>query len=136
MNGRTEEQRTKQNEQKAEWIQDTNTGQQIWDNDYKTTGSTGWILRLQEQCHESSQDIAGSYYALKGYSASGQGGSSWSSPLRSDSSRDDQAWEAGPGRAEAQWRPRVSELRAKGLFDYHSHEIAAEAARREARGPS
>jgi hypothetical protein len=33
------------------------------------------------------------------------------------------------GRAEAQWRPRVSKLRVKGLPDYHSNEIAAEAAR-------
>ncbi len=78
-----------QNKQKAEWIQD---------NKYKTTGqcSTGLTLRLQGQCHESSWDIAGSYYALKGHSASGQGGSSWSSPLRSDGSQDDQVEEAGP----------------------------------------
>ncbi len=40
------------------------------------------------------------------------------------------------GRAAAQLRPRVSKLRAKGLSDYHSNEIAAEAARREARGLS
>ncbi len=33
-------------------------------------------------------------------------------------------------------RPRVSKLRAKGLSDDHSNEIAVEAARREARGPS
>ncbi len=33
---------------------------------------------------------------LKGYSPSSQGGSSWSSPLRSDGSRDDQVGEAGP----------------------------------------
>ncbi len=33
---------------------------------------------------------------LKGHSASGQGGSAWSSPLRLDGSRDDQAGEAGP----------------------------------------
>ncbi len=45
------------------------------DNEYKTTGqcSTGRILWLQGQCHESSQDITGSY-------------GSW----------DDQAGEAGP----------------------------------------
>jgi hypothetical protein len=55
-----------------------NTGQQIQDNEYKTTGqcSTGRTLALQGQCHESSWDIMGSYYALKGHSASGQGGSS------------------------------------------------------------
>ncbi len=77
-----------QNEQKAEWKQD---------NKYKTTSqcSTGRTLRSQGQCHESSRDIAGSYYALKGHSASGQGGSSWFSPLRSDGSGDDQAGEAG-----------------------------------------
>jgi hypothetical protein len=30
----------------------------------------------------------------------------------------------------AQWRPRVSKLGLKGLFDYHSNEIAVKAARR------
>jgi hypothetical protein len=42
---------------------------------YKITGQCGIgrILRLQGQCHESSQDIAGSYYALKGHSASSLG---------------------------------------------------------------
>jgi hypothetical protein len=60
----------------------TNTGYEyrirIQANEYKTTGqySTGRILILQGQCHESSRDIMGSYYALKGHSASGQGGSS------------------------------------------------------------
>ncbi len=38
----------------------------------------------------------GSYYSLKGHSASGQGGSSWSSALRSDGYWDDHAGEAGP----------------------------------------
>jgi hypothetical protein len=38
----------------------------------------------------------GSYYALKGHSASSQRGSSGLSPRRSDGSRDDQAGEAGP----------------------------------------
>ncbi len=33
------------------------------------------------------------------------------------------------GGAEAQRRPRVSKLRAKGLSDYHSNEIVVEAAR-------
>jgi hypothetical protein len=77
-----------QNEQKAEWIQD---------NEYKNNGqcNTDWILRLQGQCHENIWNITGSYYALKGHSASGQGGSSWSSPLRSDGSQDDQVGEAG-----------------------------------------
>ncbi len=67
-------------------------------SEYNTTGQchTRQILRLQGQCHESSRDIGGSYYALKGHSASGQGGSSRSSPLRSDGSQDDQAGEAGP----------------------------------------
>ncbi len=37
----------------------------------------------------------GSYNALKGHSAAGQRGSPWSSPLKSDGSRDDQAGEAG-----------------------------------------
>jgi hypothetical protein len=40
------------------------------------------------------------------------------------------------GRAVAQRRPRASKLRLKGLSDYHSNEIAVEAARWEARGPS
>ncbi len=40
------------------------------------------------------------------------------------------------GRAAAQRRPRVSKLGLKGLSDYHSNEIAVEAARREARGLS
>jgi hypothetical protein len=39
------------------------------------------------------------------------------------------------GRAEAQWRPRVSKLRAKGLSDYHSNETVVEAARRGTSGP-
>ncbi len=79
----------KQNEQKTERIQD---------NKYKTMGqcSTGQILWLQEQCHKSSWDIMCSYYALKGHSASGQGGSSWTNPLRSDGSWDDHSGEAGP----------------------------------------
>ncbi len=38
-------------------------------------------------------------------------------------------------RAEAQWRPRVSKLRAKGLSDYHSSETVVEAARRGTSGP-
>jgi hypothetical protein len=33
------------------------------------------------------------------------------------------------GRAEAQWRPRVSKLRAKGLSDYQSTDTVVEAAR-------
>ncbi len=37
-------------------------------------------------------------------------------------------------RAEAQRRPRVSKLRAKGLFDYHSNETVVEAARQCASG--
>ncbi len=36
----------------------------------------------------------GSYYALKGHFAAGQGGSPLFSPLRSDGSGDDQAGEA------------------------------------------
>ncbi len=39
------------------------------------------------------------------------------------------------GRAEAQRRPRVSKLRAKGLSDYHSSETVVEAARRGESGP-
>ncbi len=39
------------------------------------------------------------------------------------------------GRAEAQRRPRVSKLRAKGLSDYHSSEKVVEAVRRGASGP-
>jgi hypothetical protein len=38
------------------------------------------------------------------------------------------------GRAVAQWKPRVSKLGFKGLSDYHSNEMAVEAARREASG--
>ncbi len=48
-------------------------------------------------------------------------------------------WSGGggwSGRAEAQRRPRVSKLRAKGLSTYHSSETVVEAARREATGPS
>jgi hypothetical protein len=40
------------------------------------------------------------------------------------------------GRAEAQQRPRVSKLRAKGLSDYHSSEAVVEAARRGASEPN
>jgi hypothetical protein len=53
----------------------------------------------------------GPYYALKGQIAQGEEGSSWSSPLRSEGSRDDQAEEAGP----FYWRPRVSKLTQRGL---------------------
>ncbi len=60
--------------------------------------------------------------------------SSWSSPLRSDGSRDDQAGETGSGRAAAQRRPRVSKLGLKGLSDYLSNETAVEAARQGAHG--
>jgi hypothetical protein len=38
-------------------------------------------------------------------------------------------------RSEAQRRPRVSKLRAKGLSDYHSSETVVKAARRGASGP-
>ncbi len=62
-------------------------------------------------------------------------GSSLSSPLRSDYSRDDQAGGGWSGRAIAQWRPRVSKLGLKGLSDYHSNELAAEAAKRGASVP-
>ncbi len=58
--------------------------------------STSQIPKSWRQCHESSRDIIGSYYALKGHSAAGQGGSPRSSPLRSDGSQDDQVGEAGP----------------------------------------
>jgi hypothetical protein len=40
------------------------------------------------------------------------------------------------GRAKVQQRPRVSNLRLKGLSDYHSNGIAVEAARQEATGPN
>jgi hypothetical protein len=46
-------------------------------------------------------------------------------------------WSGGggwSGRAEAQRRPRVSKLRAKGLADYHSSETVVEAPRLGARG--
>jgi hypothetical protein len=36
----------------------------------------------------------GFYYVIKEHSATGQGGSPWSSPLRLDGSRDDQEGEA------------------------------------------
>jgi hypothetical protein len=39
-------------------------------------------------------------------------------------------------RAEAQQRPRVSKLRAKGLYNYHSSETEVEAARQGASGPN
>ncbi len=58
-------------ENKTEWTESRmNT-----DNENETTGqcSTGRIPRIQGQCHESSQDITGSYYALKGHCASGKG---------------------------------------------------------------
>jgi hypothetical protein len=47
-------------------------------------------------------------------------------------------WSGGvgwSGRFEAQWRPRISKLRAKGLSDYHSNEIVVEAARWGPVGP-
>jgi hypothetical protein len=75
----------------------------------------------------------GSFYVLKGHSASGQGGSSWSSPLRSVVSQDYQVGEAGP--VEPLPRPRVIKLGLKGLSD-HSNEIAFEVARWEASGPN
>ncbi len=48
-------------------------------------------------------------------------------------------WSGGggwSGRAEAPWRPRISKLRTKGLFDYHSSKTVAKAARRRASGPN
>ncbi len=45
-------------------------------------------------------------------------------------------WSGRGGRAEAQRRPRVSKLRAKGLFNYHSNEIVVEAVRWGASGPN
>jgi hypothetical protein len=54
------------------------------------------VFRKYNDSVTSSREITGSYYALKGHSASGQGGSSWSSPLRSDGSQDDQVGEEGP----------------------------------------
>jgi hypothetical protein len=36
----------------------------------------------------------------------------------------------------AQWRPRVSQLGLKGLSDYHSNEMAVEAARQGASEPN
>jgi hypothetical protein len=38
------------------------------------------------------------------------------------------------GRAEAKWRLRVSQLRTKGLSDYHSSETVVEAAKWGAKG--
>jgi hypothetical protein len=43
-------------------------------------------------------------------------------------------WGDWSGRAKAQRRPRVSNLMAKGLSDYHSSEIVVGAARRGASG--
>jgi hypothetical protein len=40
------------------------------------------------------------------------------------------------GRAEAQRRPRVPKLKAKGLSDYHSSVTVVEAARQGANGPN
>ncbi len=71
----------------------------------------------------------GSYCALKGHSAASQGWSSWSSPLRSDDSSDDQAGEAGPvehSLAEA----KSLKLKAKGL-SVPPQWLTTEAARRE-----
>ncbi len=58
------------------------------------------------------------------------------SPLRSDDSQDDQAGEGWSGRAIPQPRPRVSKLGLKRPSDYHSNEIAVEAARAELKGYS
>ncbi len=44
--------------------------------------------------------------------------------------------EGWSSRAEAQQRPRVSKLMAKGLSDYHSNETVVEAARPGASGPN
>jgi hypothetical protein len=56
-------------------------------------------------------------YVIKGHSASRQRGSSCSSPLRSDGSRDDQVGEAGP------LEPKLSgdqESQNKGLKDHQA----------------
>ncbi len=67
---------------------------------------------LQWQCHESSWEIAGSYYMFKGHPASSQDGLSWSRQLRSDGPRviRQGSWSC---RAVAQRRPRVSKLGLK-----------------------
>jgi hypothetical protein len=72
---------------------------------------------------------------LKGHTASGQGGSPWSSPqmrwfLRWSSRG---GWS---GRVVAQRRPRVSKLGLKGPSGYYSNGIEVEVARWEASGPN
>ncbi len=52
-------------------------------------------VKLQRRYHESSREVRGSYWVLKGHLTSSQGGPLGSSPLRSDGSRNGQAGEAG-----------------------------------------
>jgi hypothetical protein len=58
---------------------------------------------------------------------------SWSSPLRSDSSWDDQAGEAGPVELKLSGG-QESQTKNQGLPNYHSSETVVEAARRGASG--
>ncbi len=87
-------------------------------------------------CNESSREITGSYNALTGHPASSQRGIILvkSTQIRWFTRRPGEGgWS---GRAIAQQRPRVSKLGLKGLSDYHSNDMAVEAARREASGPN
>jgi hypothetical protein len=76
-----------------------------------------------DKSHKRSLEITGSYYELKGHSASSQMGIVLVESLRKNGSPDNQEGEADPV---AQWRPRVSKLQLKGLSYYHSNEISVE----------
>jgi hypothetical protein len=76
----------------------------------------------------------GSYYALKGYSASSQRRIIL---VKSTQIRWSLRWSGGggwSGRPVAQQRPRVSKIGLKGLSNYHSNETVVEAARWGASG--
>jgi hypothetical protein len=63
-----------------------------------------------------------------------KGGSSWSSPLRSDGFSRRSGGGGWFSRAVAQRRPRVSKLGLKELSNYYSNKMAVEAARQGAIG--
>jgi hypothetical protein len=124
----TEEQRIKQNGQKAEWILITKTKQQasavlVEFHDYKD--SVMRVARILRVPTMHSRDIV---LQARGIILVESAQIRWFS-----------RWSGGAGwssRAVAQQRLRVSKLGLKGPSDYHSNEIAAKAASREARGLS
>ncbi len=92
--------------------------------------NTQLVPQLQRQYHESSREIRGSYWALKGHLTSSQG-DHWDRPLRSDGSRNGQAGEAGPVLLSG---GQESQTKGQGTVRLPPQWATTEAARRGAKG--